>query len=195
MSLFRPFTLILCLPIACTASSDTTTTTGDASSSTGPGGSSSDSGSAASTSDDPSASTSADPTEHDTHTSHDASGTTSTTGPTTGHEATSHATHDPQTTSTTGPSGSTGSTGGGDPPPVADYCACMLVNCHDQYHATWGEDHEAAEAACTAAAEAVPSVGMPATDGDSLECRYHYCQLGHDDPGACESAIGGGACV
>lgn len=185
MHLPRPFTLLLCLPLACTASSDSTTT-GDASSTTGAGGSSG-SGPATSTGDDP--------TEHDTHASHDTSGTTGATGQTTGDETTGHATHDPQTTGTTGAPGSTGSTGGGDPPPVADYCACMVENCHDQYHGTWGEDHEAAEAACTAAAESLPSVGMPATGGNSLECRYHYCQLGHDDPGACDSAIGGGACV
>ena len=189
MHLSRPFTLFFCLPFACTAASDTTATA-DTSSSTSPGGSSSGSGSAASTSDDP--------TEHDTHTSHHASGTTgATTGgeTTSSHETTGHATHDPETTGTTATPGSTSSTGGGDPPPIADYCACMLENCHDQYHGTWGEDHEAAEAMCTAAAEALPSVGMPATDGNSIECRYHHCQLGHDDPGACESAIGGGTCV
>jgi len=122
-------------------------------------------------------------TDHDT--SHD-----DTHEPTssTGHEhaSTGHDTHDThaETTATTG-----------EQDPIAAYCGCMLVRCHDQYHATWGEDHEASEAMCAAAAAAVPSVGMPATMGNSLECRQHYCDLGEDEAGACDSAIGGGACV
>lgn len=79
--------------------------------------------------------------------------------------------------------------------PVDAYCACMLEVCHDQYHATWGEEHESSEAMCVAAAEALPSVGMPAMMGNSLECRQYYCELGETEAGACDSAIGGGACV
>lgn len=83
----------------------------------------------------------------------------------------------------------------GDAPPVTDYCNCMLVNCHDQYHELWGEQHQASEAMCQAAAEAVPSVGVPAMSGDSLECRLHFCTLGHDDPAACASALGAAPCA
>jgi hypothetical protein len=70
----------------------------------------------------------------------------------------------------------------------------MLESCHDQYHATWGEDHEASEAMCKAYAESVPSVGEPAMSGDSLECRLHFCTIGHDDPTACDSALGAAPC-
>lgn len=111
---------------------------------------------------------------------------------------TAHASTTEHTTGSTGHHGSeaTGdSTATGELSPVDAYCACMLVQCHDQYHGTWGEEHESSEAMCVAAAEALPSVGMPVTMGNSLECRQYYCQLGEAEPGACDSAIGGGACV
>ncbi len=79
--------------------------------------------------------------------------------------------------------------------PAQAYCQCMVVDCHDEYHGTWGEDHDMSEAMCEAAAAAVPSVGMPATQGDSIECRTYYCELAKTDPGACASAIGGGSCM
>lgn len=75
------------------------------------------------------------------------------------------------------------------------YCLCMLDSCHDQYHGTWGEDHEQSEVMCMAAAEAVPSVGMPATSGDSIECRLYFCAMGHDVAGACEAALGADPCA
>lgn len=133
----------------------------------------------------------------DSHASH--SEPTSSTGAsagTTSGEATGHATHDHTSTATTGHATDPTSTATtGDPSPLDAYCTCMLENCHDQYHGTWGEDHEIAEAMCAAAAAALPSVGMPATRGNSLECRQHYCELGRAVAGACDSAIGGGACV
>jgi len=140
--------------------------------------------------------TTSEPTDsHASHASH--SEPTSTDAPTgtttgeTGHDHTSTATtgHDTHDTHHT----STATTG--EQSPVDAYCACMLENCHDLYHATWGEDHEASEAMCLAAAEALPSVGVPATRGNSIECRLHYCELGRAVAGACDSAIGGGACV
>ncbi len=87
-----------------------------------------------------------------------------------------------------------GETTAGDTP-AAQYCACMLENCHDQYHATWGEEHPDSETMCLAAAEAVPSVGMPAMSGNSIECRLHFCELGHDDPAACDTALGTAPCA
>jgi hypothetical protein len=83
----------------------------------------------------------------------------------------------------------------GDTTPVTDYCNCMLENCHDQYHELWGEDHQGGEAMCKAAAEAVPSVGKPAMSGDSLECRLHFCTIGHDYPPACPRALGAAPCA
>lgn len=86
--------------------------------------------------------------------------------------------------------GSTGSTGtGGDPPPLTEYCDCMLSECHDQYHAKFGENHMTAEMMCIAYAESIPTIGEPAMSGDSIECYYWACMQGD-----CESAFGGGAC-
>ena len=129
--------------------------------------------------------------DDDTHESHGASTTaTTTTEASTTHEShgesttdatthdhsTTHDTHDTHDTDTT--------TGGGD---AEGYCACMLVNCHDHYHATWGEDHEASEAMCLAAAEAL--------DDAAFACRMAACDAAADDPAACVDAIGGGACM
>lgn len=84
----------------------------------------------------------------------------------------------------------------GDPmDPAQAYCECMVVYCHDDYHGTWGEDHEMSEALCQAEADGLPSVGMPAMSGNSLECRSYYCDLAMTDATACASAIGGGSCV
>lgn len=131
-------------------------------------------------------------TDHD---SHDTSGagthehTTTTGGSTTHEHASEHGStdheHPTSTTDTT--------TGGGSP--VADYCECMLVHCHDQYHATWGEEHPMSELNCTADAEKLPTVGMPTMTGNSLECRLSHCQLAPDDASLCEAAIGGPPCV
>ena len=171
----RPFlTLLAALPLACTTSPGTST---DATSEPSTG--------AASTS-------SAGESTHATHA--DATHADATHAEPTG---TTHA----HATDSTGPAhtgetthaGTAGTTG--EPSAIDVYCACMLENCHDEYHATWGEDHEASEAMCAAAAAAAPSVGVPATTGNSLECRLHYCELGEAVPGACASAMGGGACV
>ena len=86
-------------------------------------------------------------------------------------------------------------TSGGPQDPAEAYCQCMVVYCHDQYHGTWGEDHEMSEAMCEAAANALPSAGMPTTTGNSLECRSHHCELAKTDPTACPSAIGGASCM
>jgi hypothetical protein len=90
-----------------------------------------------------------------------------------------------------------GDAGGSDsgPPTAAEaWCQCMLIGaCHDAYHARYGEDHEAAEAACIAEAEAVPSTGAPATSGNSIECRQHYCDL--DDETMCSAAFGEAPCM
>ena len=134
---------------------------------------------------------------------------TSATGDTTD-VATSHASHashtdgsgdatDTTTSLTTTVGDETTTTGdestAGVDAPVTDYCNCMLENCHDQYHELWGEDHQGGEAMCKAAAEAVPSIGMPAMSGDSLECRLHFCTIGHDEPAACASALGAAPCA
>ena len=131
--------------------------------------------------------TSHDETGHDeTAHMHESTGSTGSTG--TG--GASETGHDPPT-GTEPESG----TSGGSPTPAVAYCECMVVNCHDDYHGTWGEDHEMSEAMCEAEAAALPSVGMPATQGESIECRTYYCELAKTDGAACASAIGGGSCT
>lgn len=111
----------------------------------------------------------------------------------TGHESSTTAdTHAEHGTAEHGTSEG-GTTGGGSL--AEQYCLCMLESCHDQYHGTWGEDHDQSEVMCMAAAEAVPSVGVPATSGDSIECRLHFCAMGHDVPDACEAALGAAPCA
>ena len=124
-----------------------------------------------------------------------------TTGTSTGETGHAHSTDTGTThaltesdTGTTHAQTETGTTGDALTPAQA-YCQCMVLDCHDEYHGTWGEDHDMSEAMCEAAAAALPSVGMPATQGDSVECRIHYCELAKTDPPACASAIGGGSCM
>jgi hypothetical protein len=62
----------------------------------------------------------------------------------------------------------------------------MLINCHDDFHGTWGEDHDASVAACVAAAEALSEAG--------LACRAERCEAAKDAPAACVDAIGDGTC-
>lgn len=120
---------------------------------------------------------------HETHGTHETGSETA--APTEAHDTHEHETHATHAEET-------GTTGAATPVDV--YCECMLENCHDQYHALWGEDHVESEAMCQAAAGAVPSVGMDAMSGDSIECRTHFCSVGHDDAAACESALGGAPC-
>lgn len=94
------------------------------------------------------------------------------------------------TTQTTAGSTAAESTGAVEPAPLAEHCACMLENCHDQYHAMWGEDHVQSEMMCLADAGAQPTVGMPAMSGNSIECRYDACTKKD-----CVGATGGGVCM
>lgn len=112
--------------------------------------------------------------------------TTSSSGGTTsdGSAASASSSSGAGTTSETASSGT-----GGDPPPVVEYCDCMLSKCHDPYHMKFGEDHVAAEMMCLAYAASVPTIGMPAESGASIECYYWACMQSD-----CTSAFGGGVC-
>jgi hypothetical protein len=193
MYTLRIFPLIALLAAACGASdSDPMTDTTDAPATTG---------GSAPTTEDGTSTTEAATHDHATHdhdptTGHATTGHATTDHATTDHATTDHATTDHATDSHGTDSHGTAETGTTDGSDLSgDYCACMLVNCHDQYHGTWGEDHTESELMCLAAADAVPSVGAPAMSGDSIECRIHFCELGHDDPTACDAALGGAPCV
>jgi hypothetical protein len=81
--------------------------------------------------------------------------------------------------------------------PAEVYCNCMLTSCHDQYHSHFGPDTDepAARAACLAEAAALPSAGMPATSGNSIECRMYFCEVGRTDETMCGGSIGEAPCM
>jgi len=70
------------------------------------------------------------------------------------------------------------------------YCDCMLVNCHDPFHDTWGEDDAESRTACAEEASALPVAGSPQTSGNSIECRQHVCEGVVDRRFTCEDALG-----
>lgn len=80
------------------------------------------------------------------------------------------------------------------------FCECMLANCHETYHSTWGEEHISALMMCHAHADAVPEAGMEAMSGDFIECRLHFCEAAASEPGLddaenCPRAMGQDVCM
>lgn len=118
-------------------------------------------------SDDDSSDTGADDHTHDSSGAHDSSG---------GHDS--------------GGSSDTGSSGA-----AATYCSCVLANCHEPYHAKWGEDEIAAQQACLAEAAALPVNGAPTEMGNFIECRQHFCDLAASDDSVCANALGEAVCM
>lgn len=134
-------------------------------------------------------------------TSHDHGATTHDHGATThDHGATTHdhgaTTHDHGGThgaDTHGGHDHTIDTDGSDP--AVAYCMCVFVNCHEQYHAKWGEDEMVSEQACLAEAGALPSNGAPIETGNFIECREHFCELAQADSTQCDAALGNTVCI
>ncbi|MFY0539307.1 hypothetical protein [Nannocystis pusilla] len=62
----------------------------------------------------------------------------------------------------------------------------MLINCHDLYHGTWGEDHHEAEELCAAAAGAFAA--------EVLTCRLAQCEAAAGDEAHCEGTLQGPPC-
>jgi hypothetical protein len=83
----------------------------------------------------------------------------------------------------------------GEDDPAAAYCACVFANCHEPYHAKWGEDEVASEAACLTEASALPQNGAEVEMGDFIECRVHFCELAASDATACAAALGDEVCI
>lgn len=79
--------------------------------------------------------------------------------------------------------------------PAVIYCSCVLANCHEPYHAKWGEDELAAETACLAEANALPSNGGPTEMGNFIECRQHFCDMAMADSTVCTNALGDAVCM
>ncbi len=89
--------------------------------------------------------------------------------------------------------GTGGAAGGGGQTLAEQYCGCMLLSCHDQYHQKFGpeSDEVAAREACLAEAGALPVNGSDVDSGNFIECRLHFCTAGKTDPSVCDNTIGG----
>lgn len=81
------------------------------------------------------------------------------------------------------------------PPSAEDYCACMLVDCHDDYHDNWGEDHMIAEMMCLDFFNGFASAGMSTKEGANQECIAAHCEAAMMGEPTCDSAMGMGVCV
>lgn len=79
--------------------------------------------------------------------------------------------------------------------PAVVYCSCVFANCHEPYHAKWGEDEMASEAACLMEADALPMNGSDIEMGNFIECRMHFCELAATDPTMCTNALGDAVCM
>lgn len=177
----HPLGLLVALAAACNQPGGTTTSTESGATETG--GATADGTTSTTTG---ATSTTDAPTSGDSGTG-STSASTSASASTTDVSATGTASSGEATTDAPGTASS--SSGGGDPPPLTEYCDCMVVECHDQYHAKFGEEHRVAEMLCLEYAASIPSVGAPAMSGNSIECYTWACAQGD-----CEAALGGGAC-
>jgi hypothetical protein len=76
--------------------------------------------------------------------------------------------------------------------PVLDYCNCMLLTCHDEYHQAFGPetDEPQARVNCLADSAMLPQAGMDVDTGNFVECRLHHCEVGKTDVSACPNTIG-----
>jgi len=79
--------------------------------------------------------------------------------------------------------------------PAAVYCDCVFTNCHEPYHAKWGEDEMMSEAACLMEASALPVNGSDIDMGNFIECRQHFCDLAASDETLCANALGDAVCI
>ncbi len=79
--------------------------------------------------------------------------------------------------------------------PAVIYCSCVLANCHDPYHAKWGDDEMVAQAACLMEADALPKNGGDTEMGNFIECRQHFCELAAADADQCANALGDAVCI
>ncbi len=89
--------------------------------------------------------------------------------------------------------GGGGNTGEGGTDEAKSYCNCMLLACHDAYHATFGDesDEELARENCLREASLIPVAGMNVEEGNFVECRIHFCSLGGNDESVCPNTVGG----
>ena len=72
------------------------------------------------------------------------------------------------------------------------YCTCMLFQCHDPFHDTYGVSDTEARDNCLADISARPTLGSPQITGDNQECRLHFCQESTERD--CQAALGNTVC-
>jgi hypothetical protein len=77
-----------------------------------------------------------------------------------------------------------------------EFCDCMLVHCHDDFHEAWGESDLEATLNCRDEAATLPRKGEPTLAGDFIECRMGHCQLAaqQGDETPCPAALGDAPC-
>ena len=73
-------------------------------------------------------------------------------------------------------------------------CNCLLITCHDDFHAEYGPTDEVAIPACEMDATSLASAGMAVTTGDFIECRAAFCEMAATDETMCAAALGGAPC-
>lgn len=76
----------------------------------------------------------------------------------------------------------------------AALCNCLLINCHDPFHAQYGVADDVAIAACVMDADGLPHAEMPVTSGNFIECRAAACEAAVMDDTRCAAALGGPPC-
>lgn len=73
--------------------------------------------------------------------------------------------------------------------PSEDHCRCLLLTCHEPFHAKYGEADADALAACVTETDALAASGT----GDTLACRHTACEAAMSDATQCDAALGNAA--
>ena len=76
---------------------------------------------------------------------------------------------------------------------ATDYCDCVFLNCHDDYHDKWGADEGVARNGCLVEASQIAQTGTG--EGDHLTCRQTFCADAETDETQCNAALGNSVCI
>jgi hypothetical protein len=74
----------------------------------------------------------------------------------------------------------------------ASFCNCMLFNCHDEFHETYGVSDLEARDNCLLEISSTPTGDPNATSGNVQECRVHFCEEAASRD--CQAALGNIIC-
>ena len=73
-----------------------------------------------------------------------------------------------------------------------NFCTCMLFNCHDEFHNTFGVSDLEARDNCLMEISSTPTGAAGATSGNVQQCRIHFCEDGTERN--CQAALGNSIC-